>query len=109
MMQATSDVRFDEDYARFYALYSGQRKLPPPVEGRTLYQDVPGLYNAAKLQQAQQMLAAPVAGGPMLSRGITPGEAASGACAAAWRKSGSALVPVPCWQEGWLLAQFARR
>eukprot|EP00878_Enallax_costatus_P025401 GHUV01027176.1.p1 GENE.GHUV01027176.1~~GHUV01027176.1.p1 ORF type:complete len:150 (+),score=31.74 GHUV01027176.1:395-844(+) len=46
-----ADIRFDEDYARFYEAYSGQRKLPPPVEGRTLYSEL-GL-----LQQKQQMLA----------------------------------------------------
>ena len=45
------DIRFDEDYARFYEAYSGQRKLPPPVEGRTLYSEL-GL-----LHQKQQMLA----------------------------------------------------
>jgi hypothetical protein len=45
------DIRFDEDYARFYEAYSGQRKLPPPVEGRTLYSEL-GL-----LQQKQQLLA----------------------------------------------------
>lgn len=86
------DFRFDEDYARFYATYSGPRKLPAPVEGRTLYQDVPHLYpnklqqqmqqmqQMQQLQQAQQLVAAQqaaMAGGPggMLSRGITPGEA----------------------------------
>lgn len=46
-----ADIRFDEDYARFYEAYSGQRKLPPPVEGRTLYSEL-GL-----LQQKQQLLA----------------------------------------------------
>lgn len=45
------DIRFDEDYARFYETYSGSRKLPPPVEGRTLYSEL-GL-----LQQKQQLLA----------------------------------------------------
>lgn len=52
------DIRFDEDYARFYELYSGQRKLPPPVEGRTLYQEVPSLFpNKLQAQQQAQLLA----------------------------------------------------
>jgi hypothetical protein len=50
-----ADIRFDEDYARFYEAYSGQisgqKRLPPPVEGRTLYSEL-GL-----LQQKQQLLA----------------------------------------------------
>ncbi|KAF6244116.1 hypothetical protein COO60DRAFT_117928 [Scenedesmus sp. NREL 46B-D3] len=47
-----SDIRYDEDYARFYEVFSGQRKLPPPVEGRTLYSEL-GLLQ----QQQKQMLA----------------------------------------------------
>ncbi len=41
--QALGDIRLDEDYEQFYQLYSGRRKLPPPVGGRTLYQELPGL------------------------------------------------------------------
>eukprot|EP00798_Chlamydomonas_sp_ICE-L_P020342 gene20342-27104_t len=43
MAEALGDIRLDEDYEQFYQNYSGQRKLPPPVQGRTLYQELPGL------------------------------------------------------------------
>ena len=33
-----------QDYRAFYQLYQGQRKLPPPVDGRTLYSELPGLF-----------------------------------------------------------------
>jgi hypothetical protein len=73
-----TDIRYDEDYARFYEAYAGQKKLPPPVEGRTLYTDL-GL-----LQQQKQMLqqAALLGTGPtpppsqaalMMGGGLTPG------------------------------------
>jgi hypothetical protein len=74
-----ADIRFDEDYARFYEAYSGQRKLPPPVEGSTLYSDL-GLLQ----QKQQQLLAAQlgtatpppsVAGALMAASGLTPGGA----------------------------------
>lgn len=70
------DIRFDEDYARFYEAYSGQRKLPPPVEGRTLYSEL-GL-----LQQKQQLLAqqtnmlssaTPPPNPLLMAGGLTPG------------------------------------
>eukprot|EP00879_Flechtneria_rotunda_P023680 GHRR01025065.1.p1 GENE.GHRR01025065.1~~GHRR01025065.1.p1 ORF type:complete len:206 (-),score=32.15 GHRR01025065.1:105-722(-) len=71
-----ADIRFDEDYARFYEAYSGQRKLPPPVEGRTLYSEL-GL-----LQQKQQLLAqqsgmlssaTPPPSQLLMGGGLTPG------------------------------------
>eukprot|EP00775_Hariotina_reticulata_P010966 gene10966-11121_t len=71
-----ADIRFDEDYARFYEAYSGQRKLPPPVEGRTLYSEL-GL-----LQQKQHMLAhqgmlgsvtPPPTQALLMGGGLTPG------------------------------------
>ncbi len=40
MEHAITDIRYDEEYARFYMEYTNQgRKLPPPLEGRTLYQE----------------------------------------------------------------------
>jgi hypothetical protein len=77
------DIRFDEDYARFYEAYSGQRKLPPPVEGRTLYSEL-GL-----LQQKQQLLAQqqgmmgsatpPPTQALLMGGGLTPGGEQRGA------------------------------
>lgn len=79
-----ADIRFDEDYARFYEAYSGQRKLPPPVEGRTLYSEL-GL-----LQQKQQMLAhqqgmlssatPPPSQAALLMNALTPGGEVSLLC-----------------------------
>lgn len=43
-----TDIRFDEDYARFYEAYAGFRKLPPPVDGNTLEL-------SALLQQQQKL------------------------------------------------------
>ncbi len=70
--QHLGDVRFDEDYARFYEMYSGQRKLPPPVEGRTLYQEVPGLF-PSRMQQQLGAVGQVQAQQQILSRGVTPG------------------------------------
>lgn len=63
-----TDIRFDEDYARFYESYAGSRKLPPPVDGNTLL-ELPsllqqhklqpnGLHQQALLQQGQSISAA---------------------------------------------------
>jgi hypothetical protein len=81
------DIRFDEDYARFYEAYSGQRKLPPPVEGRTLYSEL-GL-----LQQKQQLLAQhqsmmssatpPPNQALLMAGGLTPGGKAAAAAVVA--------------------------
>jgi hypothetical protein len=46
----------DEDYARFYEAFSGQRKLPPPVEGRTLYSELGLLQQKQMLAHQQNML-----------------------------------------------------
>ncbi|CAI7778996.1 unnamed protein product [Closterium sp. NIES-53] len=35
------DIRRDEDYEEFYKVYSGVKKLPPPVENLQLYTDSP--------------------------------------------------------------------
>ena len=47
-----ADIRFDEDYPRFFETFGAQRNLPPPVNGRTLYQELPALLQQQKLQQA---------------------------------------------------------
>lgn len=70
--QHLGDIRFDEDYARFYEMYSGQRKLPQPVEGRTLYQEVPGLF-PSRLQQQLSAGGQVSVPSQILSRGVTPG------------------------------------
>ncbi|KAG0593914.1 hypothetical protein M758_UG031000 [Ceratodon purpureus] len=52
------DIRCDEQYEDFYKSYSGAKKLPPPMDNRTLYNDQPVLppkasqlsYNLAGLQ-----------------------------------------------------------
>lgn len=46
------DIRLDEDYERFYQaqLASGNKKVPPPLEGRTLYNDMPG-FDSSELEQ----------------------------------------------------------
>lgn len=72
----STDIRYDEDYARFYEAYSGQKKLPPPVEGRTLYNELPGLLQQKQLQAAQQAAllgsATPPPQAAMLMGGLTP-------------------------------------
>lgn len=75
-----TDIRFDEDYARFYEAYSGQKKLPPPVEGRTLYNELPGLLQQKQLQAAQQALLSAATPPPsqaalLLGGGLNPGGA----------------------------------
>lgn len=73
-----TDIRYDEDYAKFYEAYGQACKLPPPIEGRTLYQDIPGLLQRSRL--GQQMLAgAGAANQQMLLR--ANGEAAGKAAA----------------------------
>jgi hypothetical protein len=96
------DIRFDEDYARFYEAYSGQRKLPPPVEGRTLYSEL-GL-----MQQKQQLLAQqtnmlssatpPPNQALLMAGGLTPGgeSAASAAAAAVGGAAAAAVAATLC-------------
>lgn len=50
-VESLTDIRYDEDYAAFYQLHAGDRKLPPPVDGSTLYTD---LHSYLAQQQAQQ-------------------------------------------------------
>jgi hypothetical protein len=41
-LSALADIRLDEDYDRFYqAQIASGKKLPPPLDNRTLYQDLP--------------------------------------------------------------------
>ncbi|KAH8955938.1 hypothetical protein BDL97_07G011200 [Sphagnum fallax] len=37
------DIRCDEHYESFYRSYAGVKKLPPPMDNRTLYSDLPVL------------------------------------------------------------------
>ncbi|KAF5825338.1 hypothetical protein DUNSADRAFT_11431 [Dunaliella salina] len=60
-----TDIRYDEDYLRFYQEYSGQRKLPPPIDGRTFFQELPGYLQQTRL--GSQLNSGPGPGG--LTRG----------------------------------------
>ena len=41
-LSALADIRLDEDYDRFYhAQVASGKKLPPPLDNRTLYQELP--------------------------------------------------------------------
>ncbi len=93
-----SDIRYDEDYARFYEAYSGQKKLPPPVDGRTLYNDLPALLQQQKQLQAAQHAALLTSATPppsqaalLMGGGLNPGgdAAMSNACTCA-----SVICPV---------------
>jgi hypothetical protein len=71
-----ADIRFDEDYARFYEAYSGQRKLPPPVEGRTLYSELGLLQHKQQMLAHQGMLSSatpPPTQALLMGGGLTPG------------------------------------
>ncbi|CAM6011016.1 unnamed protein product [Sphagnum balticum] len=55
------DIRCDEHYESFYRSYAGVKKLPPPMDNRTLYSDLPrkqhqltSLQQQPQPQQAQQ-------------------------------------------------------
>ena len=40
--EGLAEIRFDEDYEKFYTAQLGAgRKLPPPVDNRTLYSELP--------------------------------------------------------------------
>lgn len=78
-----ADIRFDEDYARFYEAYSGQRKLPPPVEGRTLYSELGLLQQKQMLAQQQGLLTSatpPPSQSALLMNALTPGGEVSHFC-----------------------------
>ncbi|KAI8476986.1 MAG: hypothetical protein J3K34DRAFT_203570 [Monoraphidium minutum] len=84
----TADIRYDEDYARFYEAYSGQRKLPPPVDGRTLYTELGLLHQhhqqqqqAQQRQQAAELQAAAVQHVAMMGSAATPPPHAAAALA----------------------------
>jgi hypothetical protein len=83
----SSDIRYDEDYARFYEVFSGQRKLPPPVEGRTLYSEL-GLLQ----QQQKQMLAQHQ--GMLTSATPPPSQAALLGMGGALTPGGTLLLPL---------------
>jgi len=51
--ELNQDIRFDDDYLRFYESYSGQRKLPQPVGGSTLYSELGHLHQQQQQQQQQ--------------------------------------------------------
>lgn len=79
-----ADIRFDEDYARFYEAYSGQRKLPPPVEGRTLYSELGLLHQKQQLLAHQQGMLSSATPPPtqalLMGGGLTPGGACCCCC-----------------------------
>jgi hypothetical protein len=82
-----ADIRFDEDYPRFFETFGAQqRNLPPPVNGRTLYHELPALLHQQKLQQA-------VAQQAMLNNATPPPNAAQLLMA-----HGSASEHPPAWR-----------
>ena len=49
------DIRLDEEYERFYeAQLANGKKAPPPLDGRTLYSDIPG-FNSS-IDELEQIL-----------------------------------------------------
>ncbi|CAM6033250.1 unnamed protein product [Sphagnum compactum] len=49
------DIRCDEHYESFYRSYAGVKKLPPPMDNRTLYSDLPRKqHQLTSLQQQPQ-------------------------------------------------------
>lgn len=58
-LSALADIRLDEDYDRFYAAQvASGKKLPPPLDNRTLYQELPqyqGLPGAGAAAAAGQI------------------------------------------------------
>ena len=60
-----ADIRFDDDYEKFYAAQLGAgRKLPPPVDNRTLYNDLPLHIQQAYTPQQQAALNARLSPAP---------------------------------------------
>jgi hypothetical protein len=51
------DIRCDEQYEDFYKSYSGAKKLPPPMDNRTLYNDLPVLSPKAASSQLSPFFA----------------------------------------------------
>jgi hypothetical protein len=90
----TADIRYDEDYARFYDLYSGQRKLPPPVDGRTLYTELGLLHQQQQQRQQQADLQVAVAQqAAMMGSAATPPPGHAAAALASLMAGGGALTP----------------
>ena len=54
-----TDIRCDEDYEAFYrAQLEAGRKLPPPLDNRTLYETLPQHVQHGLTKQQQRLLAA---------------------------------------------------
>ncbi|CAM6028749.1 unnamed protein product [Sphagnum balticum] len=51
------DIRCDEHYESFYRSYAGVKKLPPPMDNRTLYSDLPVLSPKASVGNLSPFLA----------------------------------------------------
>lgn len=111
-----TDIRYDEDYAAFYQLHAGERKLPPPVDGTTLYTDLHNYLQAQQAQQAQQQ-AKDVstllqATGSRLSAlsGTSALSAPTGLLTGGVGVGGGKPVPFArqCWSRGLLLASRER-
>ena len=76
------DIRLDDEYERFYQSQIARgKKLPPPLEGRTLYNDLPAfheglteldqiLHRQQQQQQQQMNIAAAAAGGQDASASV---------------------------------------
>lgn len=55
-LSTLADIRLDEDYDRFYAAQvASGKKLPPPLDNRTLYQELPQYQQLPQAQAAQQI------------------------------------------------------
>lgn len=94
-----TDIRYDDDYARFYEAYSGERKLPPPVDGRTLYTEL-GFLQQQQQHQAELQVAAQQAA--LLGAATPPPSQAAAAAALANLMGASNLTPggtLPCWPD----------
>jgi hypothetical protein len=57
MLQPFVDIRCDEHYESFYRSYAGVKKLPPPMDNRTLYSDFPVLSPKASSTHISPFLA----------------------------------------------------
>ncbi len=58
-LNAMADIRLDEDYDRFYhAQIASGKKLPPPLDNRTLYQELPQYHQQQQIspELAQHLL-----------------------------------------------------
>lgn len=76
-LSALADIRLDEDYDRFYqAQIASGKKLPPPLDNRTLYQELSQYQGLAQQGQhispelAQHLLQQRSSASPAPSNGI---------------------------------------